>query len=480
MEARTWPALAEQQRCHAWWKLASTRERQLLTSIEGKLLVRRLKISTALLKEKAAKSAQDACEAAAEPCSLDEAMALAAAATEEERCLHGLAELAYDARLTIIEFSERFCGRPDAFEQMLEGAACTVEEREAITTEAACGNLLDAQNEAMTWQALARIIFTLALTACLVRSAAAPALCKQLRWSLELPREAKLRSWPSKKQLELLRQCWARSSIEGRTTLTTLTGQLLWWMYSGDLIVGAGELSGRELALALMHRKMFKEGASILDSCRKGVGLEDFVGLEGHEKMFFTETFAASPKALDFLVKNAVAQLSVKEQLMRAVGSVQDASGLEAATIRLLQLFPARIGSWRGLATLACTLVLEVLVSRCEAYHATEVHFQKLDQLRWDEEAEAKQKRVRKKEKQRAKAKEMERVRLEEDVSTAAGSSSATSVASHASEESAWPSLSELPCERPIWFVRNTFVETEDKERQGARLRAASCPLSAR
>ena len=537
-----WPTQLDKQRCQVIWEAAIPEERQTLTRLKGKGVARQLRIAEALLKSKSAKLSHDAFERR----SIHDLSEQVSACEEVQRCC-GMAEILYDERCTTAELSLEFCSRDDSFHLLMERSASNLETQIAVIDSMADGSPqiedidgYQLDKSATCWEALAFKVYTLLVTALLMRCTEDSEMPKKLLTSMSLPTKAKLRSWPSKGQIELLRTCWAKSSTYERTLLTTITGNKLWWLHNCDYVISSREIKGQltfassfkgmneafkkasesspsiddemdkndtspkrisKLSAAMEkvagstpygHEETFSEVLHIskkrLDECRANVGLEHFLGLEDNdeERMFFTKAFTSDPKALDFLLKTAVPQHSIKIELMKVIGEVACPFKLASASYKLIvekTLSPNP--TWEGVATLVCTVVLDAILTRCETrIHLESYLSQKMLASVEKEAAKVRQQRQAKTSRKKAtrakklamqsQAQSTEEAEIEEDgpvdideVSTTAShdaSNSYSPSSSHASETRYWPPLSKMPSEAPNWYIRNTFIEIEEQQ----------------
>lgn len=500
-----WPSLADRRRCFDVWQEATPAERRELCRIEGEPLVRRLKISEAILRVRAVKQTLETndCLAAGEEgvgVSLAEELRAAEAANVEARRYSGLEGLQYNATSSTARFSLEFCARPDAFESILERSACTLEDQAEIVSRTDVGHVSLHDGG---WESLAREVFTLIMTAFVMRCGGSPEVRGALLRSLTLPRGAKLRSWPSKRELEVVRRAWAERSAADRVQLTTLTGPPMWWCDVCRFIVRTDE--AHRLASPLAG-----------DESAAAAGLRYFVNSNDlKDQMFFTQDFTSDPKALDWLLKTAVSQLNVKEELLQAVSGVKDAAQVVSAAHGLE---PGGAPSWAGLATLVATLVLEVVVERSKSWNQFSTRLEKARLAQQETERRRRAAKSARKRAARAAAKGSDEMRPtliaefaeqlmdgseeeaapddaedmdadEEGGASPCGKFSTDSTFSGGGDSSAtswqtgdgatrWPSVSELPCARQSWRIERTFIEFGERDvpAGGVGRRSSSCP----
>jgi len=518
-----------------------------MVRLRGHGVARRLRVAVALLKIKTAQVGAppfDACD--------PEQLLVPLRRCDDVPSEAGVEHLRFSADCDTADLEPAFCARPDALAFMFEKAAKTqaaqIEVMQKMADNylelASCdGYKLDAASA--SWEALAVNVFTLLVTALLMRCCDDSAAQKALHRSMTLPSEVKLRSWPSKRQLELLRQCWAERTEEEKVVLTTLSGPRMWWAHNCDYVLGAREV--RDYVTILLPRTRLLRTTedevackSRLDFCRKQAGLEHFAGLEdnwGAERMFFTRDFFRQPRALDWLLKRALPQLSSRNELVRMVDAVTCPFELSSAAYRLISqdtLSPAP--TWRGLAAVIYTLVLDAILVRCESHRALEAAFRQRALLRSEaveasastaaqRSAKAKRRRQAKRAAVASKAKEKlpgatmqtdvepqeEEEALEQSDGEATASEAQPDDAASQRPEAedaaqtgagfAWtasgPTSSSRPSraayggrwcdsELPVcaWFVRNTFVDVDldadSAPQQGAVCRSCSWPATTR
>jgi hypothetical protein len=485
-----WPSREERQRCALAWKASTPSQRQSFLRIDDRNAVRGFKIADSFLAVKAMRACalllgqpepEDADLVARAVTGRggggwpddgkedDDDVALLAstrAVTEEARRLAGLSVVEYDQLLTKAEFSRAFCARADSLELLLERAAKTREELEAVTERAASGLVVLDGCEVQgieTWENLAREVYTLALVTLVGSISDDPLSVETLRRALTMPRAAKLRSWPSKKQLELLRSRWAAATTEQRVELTTLSGAQMWFLQACDSVI-----SLRVLGQTLRAGMSAAEVGEALQRLRAGVRLDQFVGrIEPTERMFFAPAFVEDRHCLEHLLKYAVPQLSAKEELVSTAS--QATLRTVFASHALARAKAEEDLTWEALATVVSTLVLEAAIQRCHVEQASEQLLVSRQATRAERERER-------------RADKAARRRAERKVTAEAAEDASVGSTGSAPAALAVSPLSELPYSRPAFRVRRTFVELDDDdddEPEGggggaARVRASS------
>jgi hypothetical protein len=441
----------------------------------------------------------------------------------------GIEHLVFKAGLAAAELSPEFCAREDSLAFVLEKAVKTQEAHIDVLQKMADSYLslfdsdgykLDAASA--SWEMLARNVFTLILTALIMRCNDDSDLQRAVLQSLSLPTQVKLRSWPSKKQLETLREYWASRTDEERVVLTTIQGPRMWMIHNCDYVLGAREV--RDYNTIFLPRTRILKTAEEeeackrrLDACRRAVGLEHFAGLDdgwGLERMFFTKEFFRQPRALDRILKHAVQQSSARNELLKFVDSLTCPFKLNSASYRLIaEDRPTPLPTWGGVATVVYTLVLDAILVRCESCRALETAL-KLRMLKVEDETSQKttahrEEKARRKRQARSAKEAQEREKgvtpmsQEEipdgeeaavtrlDVGAAGSNESSTEEVEHPGYDSLAPQRPRrefyhgqwcgavLPTHH--WFVRNTFVDVDDSDSDSASVRGSqSCPVSPR
>ena len=354
-----------------------------MTRLQGHGVARRIRVAEALLKIKAAKVLNVAFDAEA-PEKLQLPIKLCDASVSE--C--GVEYLRFQQDFTSAELTPDFCARADSLDFMLQTAVKTQAEHIEVMQKMADSYLSLVNSEgyqldaaSASWEALAKNVYTLFVAALLLRCSNDTAMQKALLWSLSLYSHTKLRSWPSKKQIEMLREVWAMRTEDERVILSTIQGSRMWWLHNCDYILGAREV--REyITIFLPRTRVLKTTEDEeackrrLDACRRSVGLEHFAGLEdnsGSERMFFTKEFFRQPRALDRILKQAVQQSSSRNELIKVVDAVHCPFELSSAAYRLIAEDVLRpMPTWQDLATVVYTLVLDAILTRCESCQALE------------------------------------------------------------------------------------------------------------
>ena len=482
-----WPTPAERQRCERVWSNATLDERCRMTRLQGHGVARRVSVAATLLKMKAAKI-PDIVFAPESP----EKLHLPLKRCEAVACESGMEHILFRDQCTLAQLTPSFCARGDGLAFMLGKAVKTQADHIAVMQKMADSHLslvtsegyhLDAASA--SWEALATNVFTLLVTALLMRCSDDAAMQKALLRSLTMSTEAKLRSWPSKKELEMLHEYWATRTDEERVVLTTLQGPRMWWVHNCDYVLAAREV--RDVITVLLPRagvqRMVEDEAAcrkFLDNCRRSVGLEHFAGLEdngGSERMFFTEDFFRGPNALSRIVKNAMQQSSSRKELLALVDAATCPFELSSAAYQLIvenRLTP--MPTWKDLATVVYTLVLDSIMVRCENCHALEAMLRQRGLQVEDTKREMvarREEKLRRKRRIRAGAEKLAVARLQEtprrlaredDVDAARGAESGKFLEPSAesgggTSRERWREVV-LPFHR--WFVRNTFIDVDD------------------
>ena len=265
-----------------------------------------------------------------------------------------------------IQLRPSFCASKDSFDCLLDRSFRRFCELEAVRRAADAPVVVDGATGDVqsggpgSWDALAQSCFTLALDAFLRRSSALadPRLAEQVNWALTLPRAPPaLRSWPSKKALATLRATWDGLVPAERMELTMLAGGLMWFVQACDLAVCMRII--RNFSEADLRGKACGE---LLDSGRRSVRLDALVGvLEPRELMHLTADFVADSGCVDHLLRHAVQQATVKDELLRVATSSSEQHMRAAQQLPLLVLL-----RWEDVARVAFTLILAAVIDRCE------------------------------------------------------------------------------------------------------------------
>lgn len=522
LEQSPWPTAAEKERCFRVWNAASPEERQRMVRLQGHGVARRIRIAQALLKIKAAKFLDVAFDV-----ETPEKLLLPLKLCDGVPSEAGLEHLCFNPDFTLAELTPEFCAHEDCLTTMLEKAVKTQAAHIDVMQKMADSYLAFASSDgyrldaaSASWEALATNVFTLLITAILMRCSDDLSTQKAFLKSMSLPSQVKLRSWPSKKQLEMLRETWGSRTDQERGLLTVLCGPRMWWVHNCDYILSVREV--RDYITIFLPRtctlKTTEDEAACkrrLDACRRGVGLEHFAGLEdnwGAERMFFTKEFFQQPRSLDRILKHAVPQLSSRCELVKLVDAATCPFELSSAAYRLIgenHLVP--MPTWQGLATVVYTLVLDAILVRCENHRALEAAMKQRMLLKREEENQRTVMRRQTKAKRKRQGPLLDdageigkapHMPSENKAMPGTSHGDELSELGEAAEDSSFPSEALMPgdpkeirgkpsretyfgrwcdVELPFcqWFVRNTFVDIdlpEDTDDLMPVPRSLSCP----